>query len=288
MALSPDNRWLATANDDSTVSLFDLKSPGTSPNLLADHMDAVWRVEFSPDSQRLATASFDNSVRLWDIDNPSNASVNLQGHQGIVRDIVFNQDGRSLYTVSMDKTVRIWNITSSQPSSEVLFHLNEISEPDSVSFGAFSATQKRLTISTFEEGFPFFKIYVIDFTDEGANDIVYQRQIPVNNIVMSPDGRWLAIEPQSSVYGFYMWDLKFPSPYLLNYPHWFNSGISFSADSQWMATSGEGIRLWPINLDGLIQAACSYIGRNFTMDEWEHYFFREDYHRTCTNLPPNQ
>ena len=85
LAISPDNRWLATAGWDKIVRLWDLtaKNPSANPLALCGHEDAVSALAISPDSHWLVTGSADKTVRLWDLTahNPAASPVVLRGHQ---------------------------------------------------------------------------------------------------------------------------------------------------------------------------------------------------------------
>lgn len=63
VAFSPDGKWLASANQDRTVILWDL-SQDRELTTIFDHRDFVYDVAFSPDGQSLATLGRD-SLKLW-------------------------------------------------------------------------------------------------------------------------------------------------------------------------------------------------------------------------------
>jgi WD40 repeat protein len=66
VAFSPDNRLLASGDEDNTVKLWDVGS-GKLLRTLAGHKDPVNCVVFSPDGRMLASGSVDGTTRLWTI-----------------------------------------------------------------------------------------------------------------------------------------------------------------------------------------------------------------------------
>jgi len=64
-AMSPDDRFIAFGNVDSTAFIIDLAS-GRIVNRLQGHSGVVYALDFSPDGKLLATAGADRSVCIWD------------------------------------------------------------------------------------------------------------------------------------------------------------------------------------------------------------------------------
>ena len=65
LAIDREERWLATAGEDTTIRIWDLKSKQLA-RTLRGHMSVVMSLAFSPDGQRLASGSRDHTVKLWD------------------------------------------------------------------------------------------------------------------------------------------------------------------------------------------------------------------------------
>ncbi len=66
LAISPDDRWVATAGLDRTVRIWSL-ADGSLRAVLRGHRERVISLEYSTDGQRLLSGSWDGAARLWDL-----------------------------------------------------------------------------------------------------------------------------------------------------------------------------------------------------------------------------
>lgn len=67
LAFSPDGRLLASANQDGTVMIYDVRTGQEHCKPITQHTDFVYDVAFSPDGTKLATLGRD-SLKLWNRD----------------------------------------------------------------------------------------------------------------------------------------------------------------------------------------------------------------------------
>jgi WD40 repeat protein len=74
VALSPDDRLLASGERDGTVFLWDPRT-GTRRGELPHHRQAVLDLAFSPDGRTLVTGCEDGAVRVWQLAGAHHASV---------------------------------------------------------------------------------------------------------------------------------------------------------------------------------------------------------------------
>ena len=109
LSVSPNGRWLATANRDFSVELWDLRKRRLHFRG-EKHTDLVCALAFTPDSRILVTGSHDGTVLLWDAAAGKDV-VSLTEHRGTVYAVSVSPDGRWLTTASHDQTARLWELT---------------------------------------------------------------------------------------------------------------------------------------------------------------------------------
>jgi dipeptidyl aminopeptidase/acylaminoacyl peptidase len=130
LAWSPDSNTLASASQDKTVRLWDVRaaSPSGKPIVLKGYEDQVVAVAWSPDGRALASGSWDNTARVWDLSSgaPSADPIILRGHTQAVVAVAWSPDGRYLVTTSYDDTARQWDMRAADPAASAIV-LNDTS-----------------------------------------------------------------------------------------------------------------------------------------------------------------
>jgi WD40 repeat protein len=125
VAFTPDGTWLAVADEDGTLRLWnpDTGRPAGPSFRVAPKDSTVTALRFSPDGMRLATADGSGTVALWD---PA-AGRRVRGPllTGAVRPIgmdglAFSPDGRLLAGVGSDGLARLWDPATGRPVSGLL------------------------------------------------------------------------------------------------------------------------------------------------------------------------
>ncbi len=109
LAISPDDRHVATGSFDGVARIWDLAS-GRLVASLRGHTGSVLAVDYSPDGALLATSGTDATARVWDARRGTQLLV-LRGHRAGIDHVEFAADGRRLLTAGEDGTTRIWDVS---------------------------------------------------------------------------------------------------------------------------------------------------------------------------------
>jgi WD40 repeat protein len=130
--LSPDGRWVAVAENDNKLALWDLSEPESAPRILTGHRGIITSVQFSNDSNWVVTASNDYTARVWRVDQPADQPqwfVELAGgHREAVSFAAFNRDGRRVVTSSADGTIRVWDARDGRELGVLRWHSEGVNQ----------------------------------------------------------------------------------------------------------------------------------------------------------------
>lgn len=144
---SPDEKLLAAANPDGTVTLLDLATGKQLEKLNTDHVR--W-LRFSPDSSKLATSPWysgeEYAMKVWDI-RTGRLLFQFAAH-GYRHDLSFSPDGTLLATVGSDHKTRttaisLWDVVSGEQIHTFIY--DEYSIARNLSF---SGDGRRLLLDT--------------------------------------------------------------------------------------------------------------------------------------------
>ncbi|MGY0071026.1 nSTAND1 domain-containing NTPase [Streptomyces sp. QTS137] len=166
VVFAPDNRSLATASSDGTVTLrrvsdrrttatFAVSGPvrsiAFSPDgrtlaatstrgpvslwdiaerrrrtVLGDSTKGARALSFDPRGHRLAVATAQGTIQLWDTARTHRVTASLSGHEGTVNALDHARDGRTLVSAGADRTVRLWNTDRARPLAVLEGHTDEV------------------------------------------------------------------------------------------------------------------------------------------------------------------
>ena len=133
VAFSNDGRWMATGNQDTSATLWDVFAGRAVANF-AGNEGSITCVAFSADSQILATGSRGGIVRLIEVVGTREIRK-WQAHDGGVNSMAFATDGK-LVTGSSDQTIKVWPIEVQDANGNAIATLKQTKEVNSISLSS--------------------------------------------------------------------------------------------------------------------------------------------------------
>uniref|UniRef100_A0A6Q2YWA0 U3 small nucleolar RNA-associated protein 13 C-terminal domain-containing protein n=1 Tax=Esox lucius TaxID=8010 RepID=A0A6Q2YWA0_ESOLU len=140
VAVSPNDKLLASGSQDRLAKLWSLGAPGANLALLGvfrGHRRGVWCVLFSPMDQVLATSSADGSIKLWGLQDFSclkvcvvevgaGTDVSLFIHACLLFYLIFVSRGTQLLSSGTDGLVKLWTIKTNECVKTLDAHQNKV------------------------------------------------------------------------------------------------------------------------------------------------------------------
>ncbi|XP_060523217.1 transducin beta-like protein 3 [Cylas formicarius] len=123
VAVSPNDKIIATASQDRTVKLWTdaLDLLGT----LAGHKRGVWCVRFSPADQVVASCSADCTIKLWSVTDLVCLRT-MEGHEASVLRLEFLSKGAQILSAGADGLVKLFNVKNASCESTAEGHEGRI------------------------------------------------------------------------------------------------------------------------------------------------------------------
>lgn len=120
LAVTSDNKILASASKDHTIKLWSLEE-GKEIATLEGHLGRVWCLAITSDNENLVTGGDDGTVKIWSL-TTHNLLDTFTGHEDGIFCLDISPDGRLLATGGRDKTVRMWDLTTGENVNTLNVH----------------------------------------------------------------------------------------------------------------------------------------------------------------------
>jgi WD40 repeat protein len=191
IALSPDEKYLASGHENGTIQIWDLQTLAQI-DILSEHAGMVMSVDFHPQLPLLVSSSIDGTFKLWDY-RTGKCLKTATGHTNAIWEVQFHPQGTGIASVSNDGLAKLWNL-----DLECL-HTFEVGivigrpiafSPDGQIF-ACGCTDAKIRLWDVESG------RLLRVLPSGRN---------LWNIIFSPDGRTLVSSSDAAQVKF--WDVR--------------------------------------------------------------------------------
>lgn len=233
LAISPDNKYLASGSYDGQIKIWNLEK-GQLLHTLSGHTDAIQTLAISPDGI-LASGGWDNRVRLWNLETGTLIQT-LKGHVEDVKTLAISSDGKWLASGSADKTIKLWHLQTGKQ------HLT-VKTSDWVRSVSFSPDNQTLASGS-ENG----SVQIWSVTDGKPLHTLAGHSQAVWSVAFSPDGQTLATGSTDKTVKLWQLSNQQLQDTLVGHSKavW---SVAFSPDGQTLASGSgdETVKLWQID-----------------------------------------
>jgi eukaryotic-like serine/threonine-protein kinase len=234
VAISPDDRLLATSATIGEVKIWDLNSRRLIDTPEAS--DASCSVAFSPDSKTLAFPTRHQGVKLWDVEGhreiahfPAEVAFEFSGPT-----VGFSPNGRQLAIGRADGAVVLWDLATHTAKLTLKGH------SDAINFLVFSTDGQKLVTGSFDLTLRLWSLTNGQSIAQFTNHITR-----LQGGALSPDGKTVASGSWDR--SIRIWDLAGDRQVavLTNHTSWV-SALAFSPDGSILASASAdcSIKFW--------------------------------------------
>eukprot|EP00741_Cyanophora_paradoxa_P023339 tig00000254_g22546.t1 len=157
VAMSPDDKFIASCGKDGTVVVWDvspaeIKRRWASPR--AHQGKAVWSVAFTPDGKRLISGGGDGRVNVYDV-TKGNELVSLRGHTGSVYAVAASKDGGRIVSGGADNLVSVRDAVTGRELHSLKGHTNwvrSVAISEDGTFAVSTSDDKTVRVWNMEDG----------------------------------------------------------------------------------------------------------------------------------------
>ena len=122
----PSGKYLATMGNTISLTVWDVAS-GESAYTLDTEYELIQNLSYSKDGKYLSGAGFNGIVKIWDTESRK-LIKKFTGHVGGIYATCFSPDGKFLASAGMDQTIRIWEFATGQEIKKMEGHTIIVSD----------------------------------------------------------------------------------------------------------------------------------------------------------------
>lgn len=196
LALSSDNKLLASAGADKTIIVWDLAAEKQLTSL-SGHEAWVFALAFSPNRRLLASGSYDGVIKIWNLQDKKIQFEVSQSYS--INSLSFSPDGNILAIATADKVIKLWDMTTGLMKSPLEGHTAAVTQV------LFHPLSQRLFSSSLDG-----TLRVWDFVTMKAEQVQGLRQ-GIAGFAFSQDGRHIALSATGGTIGVLDFSGKAPA-----------------------------------------------------------------------------
>ncbi|HEY9811540.1 MAG TPA: serine/threonine-protein kinase [Halomicronema sp.] len=271
VAISPDNKTLATCSYDKTIKVWHLNTGNIVGTLLA-HTGWVSCIAISPDGKTLVSGSLDHTLRLWELGTGTLKNT-LIGHTGYVISVAISPDGQILASGSFDNIIKLWNLNTGTQIGTLTGHTGYIESL------AISPDGKILASGG---GFEDNIIRLWDLKTGNLINNFKAHSAAVRSLAFSPDSQKLVSGSEDKT--IKLWDInKQQEIYSLNHSTGWVQAVALSPNGDILASGSRdtSVKLWNLENGQLLHTlkwhsgpvtslAFSPDGRKLASGSWDN------------------
>jgi U3 small nucleolar RNA-associated protein 13 len=171
LAVSGNDKWLATCSQDRTAKVFSLED-GSLVATCSGHKGTIWSVDFSPIEQIIATSSRDGTIKLWNLSVGGTPCIRtFEGHEQSVMSCRFLSSGLQLVSADSIGTIRVWNVRNGE-CGLIAMTTGETITHSAVGSRKAQASKIESALEDFSQDESSSKIWTMDITENDKLKIV--------------------------------------------------------------------------------------------------------------------
>ena len=194
IAFHPNGRWLASATESGTTSIWNVSTGRQEHALPGDKYESISKIAFSANGKLLASAGGGVNlqglqygfVRLWDATTFKEIVTLRAGKSAL--SMVFSRDSSLLLSGDEDGRVRIWDVATRKENHIINAYARSVGEM------AVSPDDKLLALRGIDvEGAEFSTVSLWDLAKgKKISTLERHNDTQVTSLAFSPDGKLLA------------------------------------------------------------------------------------------------
>ncbi len=186
LAVTPDGQQVVSGSLDKTLKVWDLMS-GQMVRTLQGFSDATAALVLTMDGRKVVSGSGnkfmpnsgDKTIKILDLDS-GQLLCTLVGHTDYVESLAVTRDDRQVISGSGDNTIKVWSLETGQLLRSLDGHTM------SVSSVAATPDGKQVISASLDKTIKVWNL------ESGRSTTLFINGAEINNLSLSPDGRWLA------------------------------------------------------------------------------------------------